>query len=347
LAVVAAAAGAIDERDPSVRPATDLMTRLAIVEPLTLLGTELRARLASRFQDRVDLWSRVSLLTADAQEAGTLTETAGGATVVLSLQRGTEAFTGLDLVFFCGDAAATRPWLDEITEGTRAILLCPDVEPEDARPCIPSLGLGSPHDTRILCSPPAAVLLAHVLHPLRALGLRGATATLMQSASLRGEGALHELFEQTKGLITFASRGAAPILGHQWAFNVTGAAFDDDRRTEAHLRALLGEPLDFSVQTLNAGAFHGMGLSIACEFAADPGVKAIAAALKADPSIETQNDPATLGLLDAAQSEAVLVRKARRDERRPERYWLWAVADSLTRGGAINAVDIAETLFAS
>jgi aspartate-semialdehyde dehydrogenase len=322
------------------------MTRLAIVEPLTLLGKELRERLASRFQDRVDLWSRVTLLTADAKEAGTLTETAGGAAVVQPLQHGAEAFAGADLVLFCGDAAQTRPWLAELPEGTRAILLCPDVEPQDAQPCVPSLGLGSVAHAKTLCSPPAAVLLAHVLQPLRALGLRSATATLVQSASLKGEGALHELFEQTKGLLTFASRAATPTLGHQWAFNVTGTV-EDDRRTEAHLRSLLGEPLDLSVQSLNAGAFHGLGMSVACEFAADPGLKAIWAALGANALIETGADPATLGLLDAAQSEAVLVRKARRDERRPERYWLWAVADNLTRGGAINAVDIAETLFAS
>jgi aspartate-semialdehyde dehydrogenase len=69
-------------------------------------------------------------------------------------------------------------------------------------------------------------------------------------------------------------------------------------------------------------------------------VQAIRKALAGNPHIETAEDPKHLGPIDSAASDKVLVGAIRKA---PDRgFWLWAVMDNLTRGGALNALEIAE-----
>jgi aspartate-semialdehyde dehydrogenase len=53
--------------------------------------------------------------------------------------------------------------------------------------------------------------------------------------------------------------------------------------------------------------------------------------------------PRLLGPIDAAASDKVLFGTVRKDEAAGG-LWLWAVMDNLTRGGALNAIEIAEAL---
>ena len=48
------------------------------------------------------------------------------------------------------------------------------------------------------------------------------------------------------------------------------------------------------------------------------------------------------GPVDAAAREEVVVGSVRPDAGAPGGYWIWAVMDNLTRGGALNAVEVAE-----
>ncbi|MEJ2086836.1 MAG: hypothetical protein P8Y44_14430, partial [Acidobacteriota bacterium] len=58
--------------------------------------------------------------------------------------------------------------------------------------------------------------------------------------------------------------------------------------------------------------------------------------------LELANKPEVLGPVDAASSERILFSPPRRSERRPDSFRIWSVMDNLTRGGALNALAIAE-----
>jgi aspartate-semialdehyde dehydrogenase len=233
----------------------------------------------------------------------------------------------------------------------KAVVLSPGAEPEDGDALIPSIGLGEGRGPMAISPAAGAILLAHLLAPLRTFGLVGATATLLEPASTRGEPALHELFEQTKALLTFSAQPEPKVLGSQWAFNLGAASADDDANLRRQLRQLLAtrsdDDLDLSVNTLHAGVFHGMSASLTLEFDAPVEVESLRDAWQADAAIELADEPERLGPVDAAQSEKLLVGDVRVDPNHPRRAWVWATMDNLTRGGAINAIEIAESLLAS
>ncbi len=310
------------------------MTRLAIVHPTTLLGKELRERLG----EHPSLGDQVALLTTDDEEVGTLTEVGGAAAIVNRCEP--DGLEGVDLAFFCGPMAANRPLLDELPNDTTAVVLSLDATRGDGLPVVAGVNLEAASPGQVLISPhPGAIAVAHLLHPLAPLRLEQAIVTLVQPASMREEPALHELFEQTRRFLTFAAQEPG-LFGHQLAFNLLPIDGDGDA-VVGHLGAVLGESLDVSVQIVQGGVFHSFAISLYARFAADPGADGVRAALKGAPHVEIARQPQHLGPIDAASRNQVLVGRIHPDPRHPGGYWLWAAMDNLTRGGALNAIEIA------
>ena len=313
------------------------MTKLAVVHPTTLLGKELRERL----DERRDWWSDLALLTTDDDELGTLTEVRGAAAVVARADE--DALAGVDVAFFCGPLERNRALLDELPDDTTAVVLSPDATRGDGAPVVAGVNLQDAAPGQVLVSPhPGAIAIAQLLHPLAGLRLEQAVATLVQPVSMLEEPALHELFEQTRRVLTFAQQEPG-LFGHQLAFNLMPVDGNADAIV-GQLQALLGEGLDVAVQVVQGGVFHGFALSLYTRFASDPGADAVRAALKKAPHVELARKPQFLGPLDAASHAEVLVGKVHADPRQAGGYWLWAAMDNLTRGGALNAIEIAQAV---
>lgn len=304
------------------------------MRPTTLLGKELRTAL----DQRPDLWDQLRLLSNDENEVGTLTEARGEAAIVARADA--EALEGVALAFFCGPIEANRALLADLPDATTAVVLSPDANRGDGLPIVAGVNLADAAPGRVLVSPhPGAIALAHLLHPLRPLGLQQAVATLVQPVSMWDGEALDQLFEQTKKLITF-SEPAPGVFGHQLAFNLLPLRAAAEQLA-GELAALLGEELDVTAHVVQGGIFHGFALSLYVRFDADPGMVALRGALSRQPNVELVRRPEHLGPLAAAESSAVLVGRIEKDTRHAGGYWLWAVMDNLTRGGALNAVEIA------
>ncbi|MFN2238823.1 MAG: hypothetical protein ABR524_05490, partial [Thermoanaerobaculia bacterium] len=79
--------------------------RIAIVNPLTLVGKEL----ASILGERNFPYANIALIDTAGDEEGTLTDFDGAASVVVNASE--EAFEALDLVFFTGPGEKNEPWL--------------------------------------------------------------------------------------------------------------------------------------------------------------------------------------------------------------------------------------------
>ena len=78
------------------------MSRLAIVEPKTLMGEAVREAIASRASS----WDQIELFSTDSEEVGAVTEVAGRAAIVQSLEDDTlDAF---GTVLFCAPGNRSR-----------------------------------------------------------------------------------------------------------------------------------------------------------------------------------------------------------------------------------------------
>jgi aspartate-semialdehyde dehydrogenase len=190
------------------------------------------------------------------------------------------------------------------------------------------------------------VVLAHLLAPLTDKGLERIAATLVQPASTYGKEAMDELLDQARSILAFAPKHPQAIFGRQLAFNLFPVT-----PAPVHLGPLVQLTLEVehpvAVQLLQAPVFHGVGVSLFLRFGVDPGLDAIRQALAAQPLLELPGEgEAPAGMMDSANRDGILVGSLTPELGEPGAYWIWAVMDNLTRGGALNAVAVAEEVLA-
>lgn len=314
------------------------MSVLALIHPANLLGKEMR----EAFERSDSPWTEVRLLSTDEDEVGTLTEVAGAAALVQRYEP--DSLHGVDVVVFTGPVEANRAVLADLPDGITSVVLSPDADPADGTPVVAGVNLAAARAGERLVSPhPAAILLAHLLHPLRSLGIEEAVATIVQSASVYGDPGIEELFEQTKEIITFAERKKAKVFGAQLAFNLLPTPPATGEAVAQSVRSVLAEPPGhLAVQLLQGGFFHGFAVSLYVRPALTPSVQVVRKALSAHPYLEGAGNPRHLGPIDAATNEKVLVGGVRAEA--GGGFWIWATMDNLTRGGALNALEILEAV---
>jgi aspartate-semialdehyde dehydrogenase len=312
------------------------LTAIAILHPTNLLGKELRETIDGRHPD----WD-LRLLSTREDEIGTLTEAGGSAALVGRWDP--ESLQGVDLAFFCGSMEDNRPALAALPPETLGVVLSFDATVEDGLPVVAGVNTTVAGTSRVLLSPhPATVLLAHLLHPLRGLSPGEVVATVVQPVSMRDEKGLEELFESTRQIVAMTRRTPTPVFGTQLAFNLLPSSLPADPvATQLHL-VLTGYP-GVALHLLQGPVFHSVSASLYVRLAGETGIQALRKALAASPVLETADKPRLLGPVDAAASDKIILGSVRKDEAGGG-FWLWAVMDNLTRGGALNALEIAESL---
>ena len=185
-------------------------------------------------------------------------------------------------------------------------------------------------------------MLALLLDPLRPLGIAEAAAWLVQPATMRGRRGMHELMEQTRAMLVFSDERPTSVFGQQLTFNLlpTGEATG---HLADELAGLLGGAVTPAIEIVQGAIFHSFTASVLVGFEDDPGSEAIDAALGAHPLLEP-HDPEGgpgPGPIAAAGRKELLLGPVAPVAGQPGRYWLRAVMDNLTRGGAVNALEIA------
>ena len=313
------------------------MSRLIILHPTDMVGSELRETLEQHRQS----WQDLRLVSTLPEEIGTIADVRGDATFVQPLE--SDTFDNVDAVFFCGPMRQNRAALDALPPAATAILLSPDAGPDDGQPIVATINPHRIDPLRPIVSPnPGAIALAHLLHPLAAFGLSRATATLLRPISAFGSEALDEMLAQTRSLLNFSSRPGG-ILPTQMAFNFLPTIDGIDANLPRLVTTLLDRDLDLTVSTLQAGVFHSYAIHLCVELGDDPGPEAVRETLGDHISNELSEDPELLGPIDAAGQSKVLIGPVQ-GAGRPGAYWIWAVMDNLTCGGASNAMRIFEAV---
>lgn len=314
------------------------MHRIAVLEPTTLLGREVKETL----EQHPELTGDLRLLTTREEEYGTLTEVAGAAALVTHATA--ESVADLDLLLVCDELSASRPLLDALPATASAVLISPDATLADGAPAVAGVNPQVVERGAVLLSPhPAAVLLAHLLHPLSGLGLQQAVATVVQPTSMYGDPGIDELLEQTRRILAMAGPPTGGPFGGQLAFNVLPGTVTGES-VAGQTAAVLDFHGPVAVELLQGAVFHGMGVSLWLEVEGATDAAVVEDALLSSAWIERSETPESLGPVAAAAEPRILLGGVRTDDARPGGFWIRAVMDNLTRGGALNAVEIATAL---
>lgn len=312
------------------------MSTIAILHPASLVGKELREALENRMKE----WREVRLLSTDPDEVGTLTEVMGAAALVQRYEP--ESLKDVSTLYFCGPVEKNRPLFGDVPPGAIAVVLSPDAAAADGTPVVAGVNTEAARaGVRLLSPHPAVVLLAHVLAPLRAFQPVDLVATLIQPASTQGDPGIQELFEQTREIVAMIGRSPTPVYGAQLSFNLLPTASETLPLSEL-LQKILPETPPIPLHVLQGSVFHGLAASLYVRFGGSPNPQAIRKALKSNPHIELAEDPGHLGPIDSATTDKVILGTVREDA--AGGFWFWAVMDNLTRGTALNAIEVAEAV---
>jgi aspartate-semialdehyde dehydrogenase len=315
------------------------VTILAIINPQSLLGDEIKQELGRRKA----LWSEVRLLTTDPELIGAVTDFAGEAALVQECDA--ETLRGVDLAILLHGDPEQAPTL-----AARSVLVVVDPTSDWPEGSLAVAGIDSDlteqQSDRVFVSPsPAVILLAHLLQPLRQLRPARAVAQVLLPVSIHDQVGLDELFGQIRSIVAMRDDKPTEVFGKQIAFNLLPVPSDHSTDLD-QLKRILGPEPAVALQIVQTGVFHSLACSLFVTFEEDPGSERVRECLAAQPWIEMVAEGDLPGPADAAAREEILVTDVRPSPAHPGSYQLWAVMDNLTRGGASNVVEIVENLLA-
>lgn len=317
--------------------------RIGIVNPLTLVGNEIKTIL----RERAFPYAKLALLDAGSENAGALTEVDEQPAVVASVAQ--EGLDDLDLVFFCGSAASSQQWIARHAEDDFiAIDVSRPTMSEEGKLVVAGVNLENiGADDHLLVSPhPIAIPITLILNQIATLGtIESCTATVIQPAS-EFEGGVEELAQQTVSVLNIQTVPQA-IFDRQLAFNLYPAAENNEAMIVAQVRALVAARAELAIMITQGTIFHSHTFSLFIKTKEPLERESILAALRNNPAIALQEGDQQFGTIDAAGKDEVLVAEVRPDASIPGGFWVWAVCDNLRRSSALNAVLVAEkALFA-
>ncbi|HEY3263982.1 MAG TPA: aspartate-semialdehyde dehydrogenase [Actinomycetota bacterium] len=311
------------------------------------------------------------ILLASERTAGTRLRFGGDEHEVRVLSL--DAIDGVDVALSSCGSSIAKTWIPQAAAaGTTCIdnssafrmdpsasLTIPEVNPEslDFRPSIVAV----PNCTII-----TTLMAVAPMH--REAGLRSLIVSSYQSVSGAGAKGVRELAEQIEKLHGMEEDLAHPdldalpvgdVFGKTIAYNVvakidvfdpdSGFTFEEVKMRREAQRILSMPELDVTATCVRVPVPVGHSVSIHATFDRAISPDDAREILSAAPGVEVRDDPASdvyPSPIEAAGRDEVLVGRIRRPEGRDDALVLFACGDNLRKGAALNAVQIAERLFA-
>lgn len=309
---------------------------VALVEPTTLLGRDVRAVLTERAFPA----SKVNLFHQTGGEGGLLAAEDDEVAFIAPLAK--DALETSRIAFLCGGPDETARFLKARVDGALAIDLSgvrngqPLVVPSEdgeARPL--------PAGSLFLTPHPVAFVIAEVVRAVNAaVPVVGVTAAVDRPVSELGKAALDELFEQALALATFRPM-PKKVLGTQVAFNSHAPADSDafEARVAGDTAALLATDIPITILSARAGVFHGHLIRLELRLSADAPPGLLDRFRERKGAFEIVDPENLSGPVESAGRDETLLL---RFEAVGRRATLTLAADHLRRAGAILAVRLAE-----
>jgi aspartate-semialdehyde dehydrogenase len=330
--------------------------RVALIGTDSLRGKEIKAVLSVKrfplshieFFD-VDVEGEYSKLTEFQDEPRVIRHPTGA------------ALEGLDLVFLAADKETNRLYGRLAAEKKyQAIDLSEAFSGQDDIPLIVvgvNDSLLAARRFPLIANPhPLAITLSSLFHRLLAkFGLKKAVVFALQPASAFDESGIEELASQSAAMLSSASL-KKELFREQIAFNIlshteapdTNGFSSVERQVVSEVKKVLGlAGLPLSLSVVQAPVFHTYSVMAYVELQAEADI----------PDLEDLYTEGTLFKLNPASSscavssisvagkEQIFIGQIKKEESSRRAFWIWTVTDNLTRGSAVNALEIARVLF--
>ena len=321
------------------KPKSPAGYRLGIVNPLTLVGNEIKTIL----RERSFPFAKVTLLDSTGKASGALTDLGDEPMVVTAVSD--DELEDLDLVFFCGPPAGNREWIDRYREDRFiAIDVSQPSTVQGGKLAVAGINLDAigSQDTLLISPHPVAVPIVLILHQIETLSrVELCAATVVQPASEFDQSGVEELARQT---IAVLNVGSVPkeIFDRQLAFNLYPALEHNEEFIVEQIRALTDADAQLALLITQGTIFHSHTFSLFLKTRDDLSVDQISSRLRENAAIALPEQDESFGTIDAAGKDEVLVAEIRRDPTIRGGFWIWAVCDNLRRSTALNAVLVAE-----
>ncbi len=267
---------------------------------------------------------------------------------------------GVDAVFLCAHPNSVAEWslqagnagavvidlTQTLAESGDAVLIVPEVNSE---------AISEGAESRVLASPvPMAIATAVVLKSIDdAAELKRVVVTSFEPVSHLGREGVEELVEQTRDLLS----GRSPeirVFPHRIAFNlipqcgefVSGGRTRGEWLIESQSRRVLALPdLPIAVTAVSVPTFFGQAAAVSIETERPFDAESARELLRQAPGVllhEEKGFTSYPTLVEVVGSDATHVGRVRDDPTVPYGVTLWVTIDGLRKGGAVNAVQIAE-----
>jgi aspartate-semialdehyde dehydrogenase len=336
-------------------PAKARKPRLAVVGSDSLKGKEILSVLAAK---KFPLASLELFDPGVEEEYSKLSQFRDEAKVVHALTPA--ALAGLDLVFLAADAktnlrygrlAAENEYMaidlgEDFNGDAQVPLVVAGINDATIRKDKPPL-VANPH--------PATIILAHLLAALRAgFGVAKAVSVVLEPVSAYAEEGIQELAEQSYALLG-SSAMSKKVFPDQVAFNLlpkvgrqekNGFSALENRVTAEVRRVLAPEEPPLSLSIILAPVFHTYSIMTHVELGREATAAEVEGCLKTKEIFRpaAAGETGVVSPATVAGKDRIHVGPVRKDTAIPKGFWIWAIADNLTVGSALNAYGIARAL---
>lgn len=326
---------------------------VAVVGPTGLVGREILSLLRERAFD----FREVRLL-GSVRSAGKEVSDDESSEIVKLLEP--NSFDGVDIAFFAAGPTVSAEWVPVAVRAGATVVDCSSRFrlQDDVPLVVPEVNAARTQKAAegIVANPSStAIALAVVLAPIHAAaGVRRVVASTYQGVAGAGQRALDALSHETMDLLNtrtprarrFARRIAFNCVPQVGELSADGTTTHETRAV-AEVRRILGVPtLPVQLTAVRVPVFFGVGCSVAIETERPLSMEALVDVLRQAPGLLLHDDTVEGDgyptPVESAGDDVVHVGRLRLDPTVPNGCACWVVLDSVRKGAALNAVQIAE-----
>jgi len=292
-------------------------------------------------------------------EYSKLTEFRGEPRVVLPL--GEAALADSDLVFLASDEKTNKLYGKLAAEKKIVAIDLNETFNKDKK--VPVMVAGV-NDIAILKKKPflianahpVTIVLAHFLNVIcQKFHPKKIAAFVLQPASTYEETGIHELAEQSFAVLN-SSSVPKKTFKTQVAFNLfpdispvddDGFSSEEKQILSETKRVLDNQDLPLSLAIVQAPVFHAYAIMIHLELKEQTDIPTLSELFKKSTyfKVASPSPSYPVSCLKIAGKDEIYIGQIKKDKDFPDGYWIWTVTDNLTRGSALNAIEILESSY--
>jgi aspartate-semialdehyde dehydrogenase len=200
---------------------------------------------------------------------------------------------------------------------------------------------------------PVTVVLSHLFHVvLKEFGLFKAVSFILQPVSAYEESGIEELADQSYAFLSssslskkvFKQQIAFNFLSHTERADKNGFSSVEKQITSEIRRVLHPRRFLLSLSIIQAPVFHTYSLMSYLELKRKTDIQGLKGLFRKH-SFFKLSPPMLSCPVSVAGDEKICIGQIKKEALFPSSFWVWTVVDNLTRGSALNALEIAEKIF--